>query len=162
MLFVLRSLVYTTHALAAGVWIGGSLVYLVIITPALRLGKAPPEVGAQVARLFRALVNVCIGALVVTGVFLVFDRLSTVTAGTVYIVVLTLKILVALTLFGLALYQAQEARRLARNRGSFWRLAPRLILALGAVAFLLGVTLMLLYEAQLGALGFSLIPFGGG
>ncbi len=112
MLFVLRSLVYTTHALAAGVWIGGSLVYLVVITPALRLGKAPPEVGAQVARLFRGLVNVCIGALVVTGVFLVFDRLSTVTAGTAYIVVLTLKILVALTLFGLALYQAQEARRL--------------------------------------------------
>ena len=32
MLFVLRSLVYTMHALAAGVWIGGSLVYLVVIT----------------------------------------------------------------------------------------------------------------------------------
>jgi uncharacterized membrane protein len=149
MLFVVRDLVYTAHALAGGVWIGGSLVYLVVITPALRLGGAKPEVSAQVARLFRTLVNVCIGVLVVTGVFLVFDRLSTITVGTAYVVALTLKILVALTLFGLALYQAQEARRLARNRGLFWRLAPRLILALGVVAFLLGATLMLLYEAQL-------------
>src|SRR5262245_64291673 len=99
MLFVLRSLVYTTHALAAGVWIGGSLVYLVVITPALRLGKAPPEVSAQVARLFRSLVNVCIGALVVTGVFLVFDRLSAVTAGQAYIVGLTQNHLVGLSAF---------------------------------------------------------------
>ena len=82
--------------------------------------------GAQVARLFRPLVNVCIGALVVTGVFLVFDRLSTVTAGTAYIVVLTLKILVALTLFGLALFQAQEARRLGAQ--------SRLVLAARAAA----------------------------
>ena len=135
-------------------------MYLVVITPALRLGKAPPEVGAQVARLFRGLVNVCIGALVVTGVFLVFDRLSTVTAGTAYIVVLTLKILVALTLFGLALYQAQEARRLgAQIAARSGESAPRLILALGVVAFLLGVTLMLLFEAQLGA---PLLSFGGG
>jgi len=59
------------------------------------------------------------------------------------------KVLAALAMFGLAAYQAQEARRLAKKRGRMWKLAPQLILWLGVLTFLLGATLTGLYESNL-------------
>lgn len=139
----------TIHVLAGGVWVGGSVVYLLVIVPAFRLTRPSPEVSAQVARLFRQVVNMCIGALIVTGVYMIFDRLSLVAIGAGYLVVLVVKVIVALTMFLLALFQAQEARRPASRRGMWWRLAPRYILALGVLAFVLGTLLTVLFELEL-------------
>jgi uncharacterized membrane protein len=147
LLFALRDVMRTAHLLAAGAWIGGSIVYLVVIAPALRLGGAAPEVSKRIAALFRSLVNISIGVLVVSGVFLVADRLGAGAGIPVYLVALGIKIAVSLALFALAAYQAQEARRPARRRGSFYRQAPRWILALGIAAFALGTTLTLIFEA---------------
>ena len=142
----LTDIMRTIHVLAGGVWVGGSLMYLLVIGPAFRLTKPAPEVSAQVARLFRQLVNICIGALLLTGVYLVFDRLSLVTIGAAYLVVLVVKTLAALAMFALAFFQAQEARRPARLRGRWGRRTPRYILALGMLIFLLGTTLTVLFE----------------
>jgi putative copper export protein len=149
MLFVLRDVMRVAHLLAAGTWIGGSVVYLLVIGPALRLAKPAPEVGAQIARLFRQLVNWCIGVLVASGVFLTFDRLTSVEVDVLYVVVLALKVATAITMFLLALYIAQEARRRPDRRGPLWKLAPRYILGLGIVTFLLGATLVQIYESSL-------------
>lgn len=147
--FVLRDLMRTAHVLAGGVWVGGSVMYLLVIGPALRAGHAAPEVGALLGKLFGKLVNLCIGVLLLSGVYLIFDRLSSVEVGPAYIAVLAVKVVAALAMFALAYYQAQEARRLARRRGPLWRVTPRLILALGIVTFVLGTALTLLYEAAL-------------
>lgn len=147
---VLSVLMRTAHTLAGGVWVGGSLVYLLVITPALRLGKAAPEVSAAIATQFRRLVNISIVTLLLSGVYLMFDRLTTTTVGVAYVVTLAVKIALALTMFGLAIFQAQEARRPARLRGRMWRLAPRLILALGVVVFLLGAALNGLFDVAIG------------
>ncbi len=149
-LLVLATLMRTAHMLAGGAWIGGSIVYLVVITPALRLGKAAPEVSVRIGGLFRRLVNVCIVTLLLSGVYLTFDRLSSTTVGVAYLVTLGVKIALALVMFALAALLAQEARRPARLRGRLWRVAPRAILALGIVVFLLGATLMALFEVGLG------------
>ncbi len=152
MLLLLSDLMRTAHTLAGGVWIGGSVVYLLAVLPALRLGKAPPEVGALLATQFRRLVNICIVTLLMSGVYLMFDRLTTTTVGVAYVVTLGVKIALALVMFGLALFQAQEARRPARLRGRMWRLAPRLILALGVIVFLLGAVLNGLFDVALGVM----------
>ncbi len=149
MRFLISDLMRTAHVLAGGIWVGGSVVYLLVILPALRLGKAEPSVGAGIAALFRKLVNICIGVLVISGVYLVFDRLSLTSVGLAYVVVLVVKTLAALAMILLAVYQAQEARRVARLRGRLWALAPRLILGLGVLTILLGATLTGLYEASL-------------
>jgi putative copper export protein len=146
MSYALTDLMRTIHVLAGGAWVGGSLMYLLVIGPAFRLTKPAPEVSAQVARLFRQLVNICIGALLLTGVYLIFDRLSLVTIGAAYLVVLVVKVVAALAMFVLALFQAQEARRPAKQRGRWWRQTPRYILALGVLTFLLGTTLTVLFE----------------
>lgn len=147
---ILSVLMRTAHTLAGGVWVGGSLVYLLVITPALRLGKAAPEVSAAIATQFRRLVNISIVTLLLSGVYLMFDRLTTTTVGVAYVVTLAVKIALALTMFGLAIFQAQEARRPARLRGRMWRLAPRLILALGVIVFLLGAALNGLFDVAIG------------
>lgn len=146
---LLTVLIRTIHVLAGGVWVGGSVIYLLVIGPAFRLTRPAPEVSAQVARLFRQLVNICIGALLLTGVYLIFDRLSLVAIGPVYLVVLVVKVLAALAMFLLAFFQAQEARRPLVRRGQWWRLIPRIILGLGVLTFLLGTILTVLFELVL-------------
>jgi uncharacterized membrane protein len=146
MLLALRVVMRTAHIVAGAAWIGGSIFYLVALLPGLRAGGAAPAVGAQVAARFRRLVNACMGVLLVTGTYLAFDRLAASTVGVAYVVVLGVKIAVALALFALAVYQAQEGvQRLRGRRTALWKAAPRLILALGLLAFLLGALLTELF-----------------
>lgn len=149
MLFAITDFMRTVHVLAGGVWVGGSVVYLLVILPALRVGGASAATAAHIGGLFRRLVNVCIGVLLLSGGYLVFDRLTSTSVGVAYVVTLVVKVLAALAMFGLAAFQAQEARRLAKQRGRMWKLAPQLILWLGILTFLLGATLTGLYESSL-------------
>lgn len=149
MLLVLSTLMRTAHVLAGGVWVGGSVIYLGVIIPALRAAKADPLVGARIAALFRRVVNICIGVLLISGVYLIFDRLASTTVGVAYVAVLVAKVAAALAMILLAVFQAQEARRPAQKRGRLWKLAPRWILGLGILTFGLGVTLMMIFEASL-------------
>jgi len=168
---ILRDMMRTIHVLAGGVWIGGSVVYLLAIGPALRsaadrarqrqalatadgqpntaAGRELRDVGAGIAAGFRRLVNISMAALLISGVYLIFDRLTTTTVGVAYIVTLVAKVALALAMFGLAIFQAQEARRPAAKRSRLWSLAPRLIFYLGIAVFLLGAALTGLFEAAL-------------
>ncbi len=91
----IRFLVRAVHTLAGAAWVGGSLMYLLVVLPAFRLAGPAPALAAQVAALFKRLSNICIGALVLSGAYLVFDRLTQTTLGLLYIVVLLLKIAAA-------------------------------------------------------------------
>jgi uncharacterized membrane protein len=143
-------LMRSAHILAGAIWVGGSIMYLVVVLPALRLGSSAPEVGAQVATLFKRLTNLCIGVLLLSGGFLVFDRLTQTTLGVSYLVVLTLKILAALTMFALAIYLGDsKIRKLARQSTRFSLAAPKIMVALGVLVFLSGGLLNLLFELTL-------------
>jgi len=138
------------HILAAATWVGGSILYLVVVLPALRKGDPAPAVAAQVAALFRRLVNICIGVLLLSGAFMVFDRLTQTTLGLPYLVVLSLKIVSALAMFIVAIYLGQSnIRRLAKRSTRFSKAAPQLMLALGIFVFLLGALLNVLFEATI-------------
>ncbi len=98
----IRLIVRAAHTIAAAVWVGGNIVYLLVVIPALRSGGAAPGVSAiaaQIAALFRRLVNICIGVLLLTGAYLMFDRLTQTMLGWPYLIVLGLKIAVALAMF---------------------------------------------------------------
>ena len=125
-------------------------MYALVLAPAFRAAGASPALSAQVGALFRRLVNLCIAVLVITGVYLIFDRLNTTSVGAAYVVTLAIKVAAALAMVALAVYQAQEARRPAKRRGRLWRIAPLSILWLGVATFLLGTTLTGLYEAATG------------
>jgi uncharacterized membrane protein len=146
----LRLIVRFAHILAAATWVGGSILYLVVVLPALRAGGFTPAAAAQVAALFRRLVSICIGVLLLSGAFMLFDRLTQTTLGLPYLVVLTLKIVSALAMFIVAIYLGQSnIRRLAKHSTRFSKAAPQLMLALGIFVFLLGALLNLLFEATI-------------
>jgi putative copper export protein len=144
----IRWLMRTAHVLAASAWVGGSIMYLVVVLPALRAAGPAPAIAAQVAALFKRLTNVCIGVLLLSGAYLVFDRLTQTTLGSLYIVALALKIALALAMFVLALYLAQSnVRRLAKRSTRLSKVAPQLMLGLGILIFILGALLNTLFEA---------------
>ncbi len=137
----------TVHVLAAAGWVGGSIMYQFIVIPALRMAGPAPGVAAEIAQLFKRLVNACVGILLVTGVYLMFDRLTQTTLGLSYLIVLGIKVVAALGMFVLALYMAQgNVRRLAKRSTRFSKAAPQLMLALGICIFILGALLNHLFE----------------
>ena len=149
-MFEIRLIVRTAHLLAAAAWVGGSILYLVAVLPSLRSGGAAPGVSAQIAALFRRMVNICIGVLLLSGAYLAFDRLTSTALGWPYLVVLGLKIVAALGMFVLAIYLGQSnIRRLAKHTTRLSRAAPQLMLALGILVFLLGALLNGLFEATI-------------
>ena len=146
----IRVIVRTVHILAAAAWVGGSILYLVAVLPALRSGGPAPGVAAQIAAHFRRLVNICVGVLLLTGAYLAFDRLTSTNLGWPYLVVLGVKIIVALTMFVLAIYIGQSnIRRLAKRTTRLSQAAPQLVLALGILVFLLSALLTGLFEASI-------------
>lgn len=146
----IRLIVRVAHTLAAATWVGGSMFYLVIVLPALRSSGPAAAVAAQIAALFRRLVNICIGVLLLSGAFMTFDRLTQTTLGLPYLVILGLKIVSALAMFILAIYLSQSnIRRLAKRSTRLSKAAPQLLLALGIWVFLLGALLNGLYEATI-------------
>ncbi|HZU69205.1 MAG TPA: CopD family protein [Ktedonobacteraceae bacterium] len=146
----IRVIVRTLHILAATAWVGGNILYLVAIVPALRGAGPAPGVAAQIAAHFRRLVNICVGVLLLTGVYLAFDRLTTTNLGWPYLVVLGVKIVIALAMFMLAIYIGQSnIRRLAKRTTRFSKAAPQLVLALGILVFLLSALLTGLFEASI-------------
>lgn len=149
-MLIIRLIVRAAHIIAAATWIGGSVMYLLVVIPALKLGGPAPAVAAKIADLFRRMVNICVGVLLLTGAFLTFDRLTETSLGLPYIVILTLKILGALGLFVLAIYLGQSSvRRLAKRSTRLSKAAPQLMLALGIIVFILGALLNVLFDATL-------------
>ena len=149
----LRLIVRAAHLLAAAAWVGGSFFYLVVAIPAMR--TSAPGVGGlggiagQMAALFKRMVTICTGVLLLSGAYLAFDRLTTTTLGWPYLSVLALKILVALCMFALAIYLGQSnIRRLAKRATRLSKVAPQLTLALGILVFVLGALLNILFESS--------------
>jgi uncharacterized membrane protein len=149
-MFEIRLIVRAAHIIAAAAWVGGSILYMVAIIPALRSGGPAPAVAAQIAVLFRRMVNICIGVLLLSGAYLMFDRLTQTMLGWPYLVVLGLKIAIAISMFVLAMYIGQSnVRRLAKRSTRLSKAAPQLMLALGIIVFILGALLNGLFEAAL-------------
>ncbi|MBV9256908.1 MAG: hypothetical protein JO215_02700 [Ktedonobacteraceae bacterium] len=146
----IRTLVRVAHILAGAAWVGGSIFYLLVVMPALRSVGPAPALAAKIAELFKRMVNICVGVLLLTGGYLVFDRLTQTTLGLPYLVVLGIKIVAAIGMFVLAIYMAQSnIRRLAKRSTRLSRVAPQLMLSLGILVFILGALLNGLFEMSI-------------
>lgn len=128
------------HALAAMVWLGGGVYYLVAVRPASQDGEPPRAFISAAQGYFGEWAQVATMIMVVTGGFLVFDRLSNGSAGLTYVGLMALKIVAALVAFGMA--GVRPVRRAARAGR---RARPETIVALGMLAFVIGVALSSVY-----------------
>ena len=101
-LAIILLLIRWAHALAAVAWIGGSLFMLLAARPALRSTDPQGLVGRALAVEFRPVVTTAIAVLIVSGVILTVDRLTSDAAGIAYTAVLVAKIVLAVYAFGVA------------------------------------------------------------
>lgn len=145
-------LIRAVHILAGAAWVGGSIMYLVVVIPALRLAGPAPKVSAAIAAQFKRLTNLCMGLLLLSGGYLIFDRLTQTTLGWPYLVTLLLKVVAALAMFALAIYMGQSnVRKLAKRSTRFSQVAPQVMVGLGILVFVLGALLNLLFELTIAA-----------
>lgn len=167
---ILLAVVRWIHAIAAVVWVGGSIFYLLVLRPSLSIPGAADSrstLEPAVNRRFRDVVDVSILALIVTGVVITFDRLSSLPASTTYYIVLGLKLFAFLVMLLMARDLGTRGGRpwrrpktapvepsisdTARTGGALraWLSPSRVILMLGLAAFLLSMLLVHVYERTL-------------
>ena len=136
------------HALAAVVWIGGSLFMLLAGRPALRGADPEGLVGRALAVEFRPIVATAIGVLIVSGVILTVDRLTSDAAGMAYTIVLVAKIVLALYAFGVAwLLPRRREERSVGIRGML--VGPTALTIVGVIVIGLADVLTWLFERGL-------------
>ena len=141
------------HALAAVVWIGGSLFLLLAGRPALRslrneIGDSTGLVGRALAVEFRPIVATAIAVLIVSGVILTVDRLTSEAVGITYTAVLVAKIVLAVYAFGIAwLLPRRRERRTGGIRGAL--LGPVALTIIGVIVIGLADVLTWLFERGL-------------
>jgi putative copper export protein len=149
-------LIRWSHALGAVAWVGGGMFYLLVLRPALRRTPVAPEAVRSIGLEFRGLVHTGIAVLLVTGVILSASRLTQDTIGLAYVVVLSVKVVLALYLFYLARFLRQRAysEENSATEGRWRRIRHHLtgttaILILGVVIFGLADVLSALFESSL-------------
>ncbi len=145
------------HALAATLWVGGGLVYLLVIVPAARrLREEGHETGvaAWMNRQAGRVLGGGIGVFVLTGGVMTLQRLSEPEIGVAYIGVLAAKILLSAAAFALVwkrgeLFTGISGGPLSGLLPGWLRSKAGLAVALGALAYLLAIVLQRIVESAL-------------
>lgn len=150
------AIVAWVHAVGATAWIGGSILFAVVLRPASRLEpEAMARAMATISRFYREIVDIAVVAIIVSGVILTFDRLTSPEADAVYAAVLGVKIALALVMFYLVwvLRKAGPAGEPSPRwlRRASWLLGYNAIVALGLIVFFLADLLTAIYQANLAA-----------
>jgi uncharacterized membrane protein len=132
------------HALAAMAWLGGGVYYLLALRPAGRsIGASAADVTGAAQRAFGEWAQIATVVMLGTGAVLMFERLSDGDGGITYAALLAGKVVAALAAFWFA--GVRPVRR-SRRRAPSRRVAPELIVALGTIAFVLGVILSSVFD----------------
>ena len=153
------------HTIAAVTWVGGSLFYLFVIRPASRKGGENASNSQAIATEFRGLVDTSVMVLIITGVVLAFDRLTSKYTGVSYVSVLSIKVALSLCMFWLAgaLRQRRRPRASAPSQAKDSLPLPltgrtlrvfstaNLVAIVGILVFLLSDLLRTLFEDALKA-----------
>ena len=136
------------HALAAVVWIGGSLFLLLAGRPALRKVDSEGLVGRALAVEFRPIVATAIAVLIISGVILTVDRLTSDAAGLAYTAVLVAKIVLAVYAFVIAWLLPRRREQRAGGVSSAV-LGPTALTIVGVIVIGLADVLTWLFERGL-------------
>lgn len=129
------------HSAAAIVWIGAAIFELFVLLP-LFDGAPPAPVRDAVDEAIREIVQTSLVVFLVSGAILTFERLSRGAAGTQYVGLLGLKLVLVIAMY-------QVAFRFRRASGPRRAVGLRLVIGLGLSIVLLAAALKWIYERAL-------------
>jgi len=147
-------LVRWLHALGAVAWVGGSAFFALIVRPAQKVD--PDGVGRVIGQFtgpYRELVDASIVTIVVTGLVLMFERLTGDDASVAYFIVLSAKLVVAGWMFYMV-WSLRRAGFVPESRSGLtqrisWLFGYNALLAGGVIVFLLAGFLRAIFETAL-------------
>ena len=140
------------HAIAATVWVGGTLFYVLVLNPSLVTRKGGTDRIAwtrAIGQHFQDVTQAAVAVVLLTGAVLTFDRLSQPHVDRAYAIVLGIKIALALVMVGLTTglgRRQRTARKVPR-----WLGAPYLIMYLGLIVYVLAMVLQVQFDVSYGA-----------
>jgi uncharacterized membrane protein len=144
------------HTIAGVAWIGGSLFYLFVLKPASKKSGSDAVGSESIATEFRAVVDTTVMVLIITGVVLAFDRLTSKYTDVAYVSVLGVKVVLSLWMFWLAgvLQKRRRTQSAAPITGDETKpnrafSSANLIAIIGIIVFLLSDLLQALFEDAL-------------
>ena len=142
------------HAIGAIAWIGGSIFFAAVLRP---VSVANPEamrgVMAPISAVYRDLVDVSIVAIIITGIVMMFDRLTGSDATVAWVIVLGVKLTLAAWMFYLIWRLRQSGYRPTRATGVMqkvsWLLGYNALVFFGVIVFFLATLLRELFEKSI-------------
>ena len=152
-----KIIVRWAHLISAAAWVGGSIFWLLVLKPSSKNISDDVELNRSVQKEFRALVNTCIFVMLATGAIMTFDRLSSTTLGSNYVLILGLKIATVALMFYLIRAQRKpySSKASIKDKTDIKALPARLlssynlIIVLGLLAFLFSDLLYHIYNNTL-------------
>lgn len=151
--------------MAAAVWMGGSIFYLIVLQPAMRKDSSQSLVFTKsVAAHFRTVVDISIVLLIVSGAVIAFNRLTGGTVGVSYVTILGVKVALSVWMFLLVQMERRSADVMSAydtglinsSNGSFIQTTFKNLLSgyngvtvIGIAVFLLSDVLKILFENAL-------------
>ena len=140
------------HAIGAVAWIGGSAFFAFVLRP---VEKANPDLVRPVLRplgsVYRELVDISVIVIIITGLVLMFDRLTGNDATAAWFIVLGVKLALAIWMFYLVWHFRQsdfdptEQPQTLSDRLS-WLIGYNAMVMFGVIVFLLASILRVLFE----------------
>ena len=142
------------HAIGALAWLGGSIFFAAVLRP---LAKADPGgVGValtSIGQRYRDLVDVAIVAILVSGIIMMFDRLTGDDATVAWVIVLAVKLTIAGWMFYLVWRLRRAGFQQTPGPGLLsrlsWLLGYNAIVAFGVIVFFLATLLRELIEKSI-------------
>lgn len=139
------------HAIAAVAWIGGSLFFATVLRP---LTVANPEVIRKamgpIGSAYREVVDISVAALLVSGIVLMFNRLTGDDATVAWAIVFAVKLTIAVWMFYLVWRLRQSGYQPVAGKGllakASWLLGYNALVFFGLIVFLLATVLRELFE----------------
>ena len=146
-------LVRWVHAIGAVAWIGGSAFFAFVLRP---VERTHPDLVRPVLRsigqVYRELVDIAVIAIIVSGLVLMFDRLTGNDASPAWFIVLGVKLALAAWMFYLVWHFRQSDFSLSRPPAGItsrlsWLVGHNAMVFIGVIVFLLASLMRVLFES---------------
>ena len=153
-------LVRWVHAIGAVAWVGGSAFFAFVLRPGeLAISDLVRPLLRSIGQVYRELVDIAVIAIIVSGLVLMFDRLTGNDASAAWFIVLGVKLALALWMFYLVWHFRQSDFRYSGSSMTdrptgisarlSWLVGYNAMVFLGVIVFLLASLMQVLFETTI-------------
>lgn len=143
------------HITGALAWVGGSMFFALVLRPvAMSKPEAMRSVMGPIGSVYRELVDISVALVLVSGIVLMFDRMTGNDATVAWVMVFAVKLAIAIWMFYLVWRLRQTGYEPKKPTGIMarisWILGYNALVFFGVLVFFLATLLRELFEMSLG------------